>query len=166
MKTPEEKYNNDPEYCRMVDSLVSYIEGHKFAPSEMREMVMFACIRYEQMQVRSGYLPFAFGGPISKSSFEQMSIQYLRETRAVIDKPPYHERNYVPTKPYKPLYIHDIFNAEEPTSDEKVNFLRNWDSYENEALPIYNIIAYAKNRRLNCLLAWLVKNGYIREVEG
>ena len=165
MKTPEEKYNNDPEYCRMVDSLVAYIEGHKFTPSEMREMVMFACIRYEQMQVRPyGYF---ISTPVNrnKSWFERMYMGDwdIEPLRPVDDKGQYYTRNYIST--CQSLYVHDILNAPEPTVEEKKNFLKNWSRYGNEKLPMEKVIDYAKNIKSNCLLNWLVKHHYIQEVK-
>lgn len=47
MKTPEEKFNNDPDYRRLVDTLESLIAKAQFTPSEIREAAIFACIRYE-----------------------------------------------------------------------------------------------------------------------
>jgi len=48
MKTPEEKYRNDPEYHLMVDTMVELIIQCRFTPSEMREMATFASILYER----------------------------------------------------------------------------------------------------------------------
>ncbi len=47
MKTPEEKYMNDPQYARLVDTLESFIRQAQFTPSEVREAAMLACIKYE-----------------------------------------------------------------------------------------------------------------------
>lgn len=47
MKTPRDKYMNDPEYHSLVRMLESFIEGARFTPSEMREAVILACINYE-----------------------------------------------------------------------------------------------------------------------
>jgi len=151
-----------------VDSLVAYIEGHKFTPSEMREMVMFACIKYEQMHPRPGYFTLFSDPPGRSRSWLEREYMDMRNwdtelLRPVDDKGPYYARNYTPTA--RPLYVHDILNTPESTVEEKVNFTRNWGQYGNEALPIYNIIAYAKNRKLNCFLSWLVKNHYIDEKE-
>jgi len=51
MKTPEEKYRNDPKYHNMVDTLVSLIENYEFTPSEIREISMFACYVHETNKV-------------------------------------------------------------------------------------------------------------------
>lgn len=47
LHTPEEKYFHDPAYARMVDILEMLIREGQFTPSELREMVIFACTRYE-----------------------------------------------------------------------------------------------------------------------
>lgn len=47
MKSPQERYENDPDYGRMVDHMVSLINKAHFSPSEMREMAVLASIRYE-----------------------------------------------------------------------------------------------------------------------
>jgi len=47
MKTPEQKYSNDPEYNRFVDMVESFLEHAQFTPSEVREMCMLACIHHE-----------------------------------------------------------------------------------------------------------------------
>lgn len=47
MKTPKEKYRNDPEYHQLVNMLESFIERAKFTPSELREAAILASINYE-----------------------------------------------------------------------------------------------------------------------
>ena len=47
MKTPKEKYANDPNYRRLVDMLEALIVKAEFTPSEIREACMLACIRHE-----------------------------------------------------------------------------------------------------------------------
>ena len=47
MKTPNEKYANDPSYRQLVDMLTALIDQAKYTPSEIREACMLACIRYE-----------------------------------------------------------------------------------------------------------------------
>ena len=47
MKTPIEKYANDPHYRRVVDMLEALIVEAEFTPSEIREACMLACIRNE-----------------------------------------------------------------------------------------------------------------------
>lgn len=51
MKTPNEKYNNDPAYRRLVMTMESLIAGAEFTPSEIREAAMLACIHYEMRYV-------------------------------------------------------------------------------------------------------------------
>lgn len=52
MKTPREKYMNDPEYHNLVDFLESMIERAQFTPSELREASVLASINYEMRHVR------------------------------------------------------------------------------------------------------------------
>ena len=52
MKTPKEKYMNDPEYNHLVTMLEQLIERAHFTPSEIREACMLACINYEMRHVR------------------------------------------------------------------------------------------------------------------
>lgn len=52
MKTPREKYMNDPQYRALVDVLHGYIAQAQFTPSEVREAAMMACIKYEMGQLR------------------------------------------------------------------------------------------------------------------
>jgi len=52
MKTPREKYMNDPEYHALVNMLESFIERAQFTPSELREASVLACINYEMRHVR------------------------------------------------------------------------------------------------------------------
>jgi len=52
MKTPKEKYMNDPEYYHLVRTLEGLIEQARFTPSEMREACVLACINYEMRHIR------------------------------------------------------------------------------------------------------------------
>jgi hypothetical protein len=52
MKTPREKYLNDPEYHQLVCALESFIERAQFTPSELREAAVLASINYEMRRVR------------------------------------------------------------------------------------------------------------------
>lgn len=52
MKTPREKYLNDPEYHQLVRMLEGFIESARFTPSELREAAVLACINYEMRHVR------------------------------------------------------------------------------------------------------------------
>lgn len=53
MKSPREKYQNDPEYHNLVYMLESLIEQARFTPSELREACVLASINYEMRHVRS-----------------------------------------------------------------------------------------------------------------
>lgn len=52
MKTPKEKYMNDPEYHHLVSTLEHLIEEARFTPSELREACVLASINYEMRHVR------------------------------------------------------------------------------------------------------------------
>lgn len=52
MKTPREKYMNDPEYHALVQMLEQFIERARFTPSELREAAVLACINYEMRHIR------------------------------------------------------------------------------------------------------------------
>ena len=52
MKTPREKYMNDPEYNHLVNFLEQMIDQARFTPSELREAIVLACINYEMRHVR------------------------------------------------------------------------------------------------------------------
>lgn len=56
MKTPKDKYMNDPEYHHLVITLEQMIEQARFTPSELREACMLACINYEMRHVRDVYI--------------------------------------------------------------------------------------------------------------
>ncbi len=52
MKTPKEKYQNDPAYHHLVCTLEQLIEQARFTPSELREACLLASINYEMRHVR------------------------------------------------------------------------------------------------------------------
>ncbi len=57
MKTPLEKYHNDAHYRRLVDILMLQIDEANYTPSELREAVIFACIKYEQTRIHRMHVP-------------------------------------------------------------------------------------------------------------
>ena len=56
MKTPKEKYLNDPEYHRLVDILENFIHQARFSPSELREAAILASINYEMKHIRDMHI--------------------------------------------------------------------------------------------------------------
>jgi len=52
IKSPREKYYNDPKYHAFVDMLCAAIHSCHYTPSELREMVLLACILYEEQSVK------------------------------------------------------------------------------------------------------------------
>jgi len=61
MKTPEEKYLNDPRYRHLVDTVAALIHAAEFTPSEIREACMLGCIHYEQSRVHKYFIDDATG---------------------------------------------------------------------------------------------------------
>lgn len=58
MKTPQEKYENDPEYRYLVQMFEALIHEARFTPSEIRQAALFACCRYELHQLpRRVFIP-------------------------------------------------------------------------------------------------------------
>jgi hypothetical protein len=53
MKSPKDKYLNDPEYNHLVNMLEGLIEQARFTPSELREACILASINYEMRHVRA-----------------------------------------------------------------------------------------------------------------
>jgi len=47
MKTPQEKYENDPAYHQLVSSLYQMIKDYQFTPSELREAALFEATKFE-----------------------------------------------------------------------------------------------------------------------
>jgi len=52
MKSPKDKYMNDPEYHHLVNTLEKLIEQARFTPSELREACVLASINYEMKHIR------------------------------------------------------------------------------------------------------------------
>ena len=56
MKSPREKYMNDPEYNHLVRFMESMIEQARFTPSELREAAVLASINYEMRHIREHHI--------------------------------------------------------------------------------------------------------------
>jgi hypothetical protein len=56
MKSPKEKYMNDPEYHHLVNMLMGFIERARFTPSELREACVLASINYEMRHIRDVHI--------------------------------------------------------------------------------------------------------------
>ena len=52
MKSPKEKYMNDPEYHHLVNMLEGLIDADHFTPPELREACVLASINYEMRRRR------------------------------------------------------------------------------------------------------------------
>jgi len=48
MMTPRERYQNDPEFHTLVDTIFMTIERCQYTPTELREAVMLAAIMHEE----------------------------------------------------------------------------------------------------------------------
>ncbi len=57
MKTPKDKYLNDPQYHHLVDMLEHLIDDARFTPSELREACILASINYEMRHIRDRVMP-------------------------------------------------------------------------------------------------------------
>lgn len=55
--TPEERFLRDPQFSALVSTLEAMIHRADYTPTELREAVMLAAIRYESRQSRH---PFVF----------------------------------------------------------------------------------------------------------
>lgn len=56
MKSPRDKYMNDPEYNHLVKTLEQLIEQARFTPSELREACVLASINYEIRHIRDFHI--------------------------------------------------------------------------------------------------------------
>jgi len=56
MKSPREKFMNDPEYNHLVNTLEHMIESAHFTPSELREACVLASINYEMRHIREHHI--------------------------------------------------------------------------------------------------------------
>ena len=75
MKTPSEKYANDPSYRQLVDMLTALIDQAKYTPSEIREACMLACIRYEHHR---RIMPVVISAEAARA-MEALEIEFLTQ---------------------------------------------------------------------------------------
>ncbi len=52
MNTPQDRYNNDVVYSKIVDSFEALIHAAQLTPSEVRECALLAAIHYEMRTIR------------------------------------------------------------------------------------------------------------------
>lgn len=57
MKSPRNRYLNDPMYHRLVDTMRAWIEQADFTPSEIREAAIFATIMHEEARIPRYLIP-------------------------------------------------------------------------------------------------------------
>jgi hypothetical protein len=61
----DERYRNDSQYRMFVDHLETLIHQLHFSPSEIREMAMYACLRFEMRRPlilqKGGVPPYGAG---------------------------------------------------------------------------------------------------------
>jgi hypothetical protein len=55
MLTPQERYHRDPQFHHLVDTLFQQIIVSNFTPTELREAVMLAAIKYENQTIRRSF---------------------------------------------------------------------------------------------------------------
>jgi hypothetical protein len=58
-----ERYQTDPAFRMLVDSMTACIEQAQFTPSEIREAAMLAQIRFEETHIRP-HIYYEIGGMI------------------------------------------------------------------------------------------------------
>jgi hypothetical protein len=51
--SPEARYDRDPAFRQLVDTLYGFIVMADYTPTELREAVLLAAIRYEQRHTES-----------------------------------------------------------------------------------------------------------------
>jgi hypothetical protein len=56
MMTIEERYQSDPVFHHLVDTMQVFIQEHQITPSELREAALLAAIKYELRNTRT-YIP-------------------------------------------------------------------------------------------------------------
>lgn len=76
MKSPRDKYLNDPEYHRLVNMLESFIESARFTPSELREASVLASINYEMRHIRQSTID-----PRAAEAFRVLNEFAIRKPR-------------------------------------------------------------------------------------
>lgn len=76
MKSPKDKYMNDPEYHSLVRMLEDFIEKSRFTPSELREAAVLASINYEMRNVRQQAID-----PRLSDAFETLDKWVSRDPR-------------------------------------------------------------------------------------
>ena len=52
MMSPKERYQNDPDFKYLVDTMEAMIHRAEFSPSELRMAALLASINYEMLNVR------------------------------------------------------------------------------------------------------------------
>ena len=52
MKTVEERYQSDPMFRTLVDTVYNMIDKAQFTPSELREAVILAATKYEMYHTK------------------------------------------------------------------------------------------------------------------
>jgi hypothetical protein len=52
----EDRFYRDPQFNGLVKMLESFIQTHRYSPSELREAVMLAATRYELRNYRSQFV--------------------------------------------------------------------------------------------------------------
>jgi hypothetical protein len=70
--TPSQRYQDDPTFRRLVDSLEHLLHQAQTTPSELREACLLAHIHYEQ---RRGPRPFL----VTEEEARAMGVQVLRK---------------------------------------------------------------------------------------
>ena len=56
MKYPQDKYNHDVWFRKLVDTIKAYLHHSDFTPSEVRQAAILACIQFEMERAHPSIL--------------------------------------------------------------------------------------------------------------
>ena len=76
MNSPKQRYENDPNYRKMVDAMEGMIVACQYSPAEMREMAVMASIHYE---MRHAFRHYTVPLPVNDA------IKVMADWRARVD---------------------------------------------------------------------------------
>ena len=80
----EVRYRDDPTYHAMVDMLTSVIATLEMTPVEVREAAIYACIRYEHLNMRE-IQRYTRGAPVPPTVTEDMQRELDRCQERALD---------------------------------------------------------------------------------
>ena len=75
MKSPKDRYENDPQYHQLCDMIENFLHTAQFSPSEVRECAVLACIHYEMKHRFNHFYPI----PIKVNDALKTLAEYRKE---------------------------------------------------------------------------------------